>query len=204
MAVAANTTTFGSAAAIWPPAGNMNINTPDLITTDGANLYFDDFNAGALYRMDLAGNSINLLAPAGSDATTANAIAVDSQNVYWAKTTTIFKASINGGDGAPLVSTQSNVNWLATDGAFVYWTAADGTISRVSPNGSGQTVIARMQGSPQGIALDGQFAYWGGAGGVMKVPLAGGTAIPVAPVKMPGASPWTVRVPTGRTRLPER
>ncbi len=158
------------------------------------------------------------------DATYLNAIAVDSQYVYWVAGAVgndgaIMKAPIGGGGPAQTLFTGQYIpQALVTDGTNVYWSNlgtfdsqgisnGDGTIWQGSVNGGTPTLLASNQPTPYGIAIDATNVYWanvgklGGdnlpalnAGSIMKAPIGGGQVETIASSQ---AAPFAIVVQNG-------
>jgi hypothetical protein len=80
-----------------------------------------------------------------------------------------------------LASGQTSPYWLAVDAMSVYWATGDGLIMKVAIDGGALTTLASGQGQyGEGIAVDATSVYWTGAGELMKLPLGGGTPIPLS------------------------
>ena len=137
-----------------------------------------------------------------------NAIAVDSQNVYWVEGASgsdgaVMRAPIGGGSAVVLYSGQEVPQAITTDGTNVYWAdwgpfnamgdpAGAGSIWAGSIDGGTPKLLASNQGAPETIAVDLQNVYWanlgqlGGdlpspnGGSVMEVPIDGGTVVTIA------------------------
>jgi hypothetical protein len=144
-------------------------------------------------------------------------MATDANNVYWsqlgigANAGAIMKApkadcTTNCATVATVLANGLNTpNYLASDGNYVYFanggtiTHNTGSVMRVPVNGSPSQVQVLQNNlpSPYGLAIDGTYVYWSNSGyaaadgSVWKMPLAGGTPIPLM---QNVASPGTVRV----------
>jgi hypothetical protein len=138
-----------------------------------------------------------------------NAIAVDSQNVYWVQGAqgnngVIMKAPLGTTGGTPIYTMQNFPEGLVTDGTNIYWASwgtydgqgnsnNDGTIQMGSVNGGPAKTLADHLSAPACLALDANNVYWtnlgkmGGnnlpalnTGSVMQVALAGGNVTTLA------------------------
>jgi hypothetical protein len=138
-----------------------------------------------------------------------NAIAVDSQNVYWVQGAqgnngVIMKAALGTTGGTPIYTQQNFPEALATDGTNIYWASwgtydaqgnsnNDGTIQMGSVNGGTPTTLAKNLSAPACMVVDANNVYWtnlgkmGGnnlpalnTGAVMQVPIGGGQVVTLA------------------------
>jgi len=143
------------------------------------------------------------------DSAYLNAIAVDSQYVYWVAGAsgsdgTIMREPIGGGTATAIFTGQNLPEGVATDGTNVYWadwgtfdaqgrSNNDGTVWQGSINGGSAIQLASNQPGPATIAVDGQTVYWANlgqlgtdnfpalnSGSVMKVAVGGGTPTTIA------------------------
>jgi hypothetical protein len=130
-------------------------------------------------------------------------IAVDGSSVYWTDTRNndgpgahgaIMKCPITGCGAIPtvLASGQRNPHGITVDKSAVYWTNSvePGAVLKVPiSGGSGSpSIIASDQVVPTAIAVDRSNVYWTNGSGnafgknsVMRIALAGGTPVVVAP-----------------------
>lgn len=144
------------------------------------------------------------------DATYLNAVAVDSQYVYWVAGAVgndgaIMKAPKGGGSPAQSIFTGQYVpTAVVTDGTNVYWanlgtfdaqgiSNGDGSVWQGSVNGGTPVPLASNQPTPYGIAVESGYVYWanvgklgGGnlpalnAGSIQRVPIGGGAIDTIA------------------------
>jgi sugar lactone lactonase YvrE len=96
-------------------------------------------------------------------------LAIDSTFAYWADSEAgaINKVSLaltHVGTPTPVVSgaQAQNVQSLATDGTYLYWTnkIASGSVYRALPTGAALTTIASNQSQPDWIASNGTTVVW--------------------------------------------
>jgi len=152
-----------------------------------------------VYWVTLGGDVMRIDKSGGTPATIAsgqlgaNAIAVDSANVYW---TTIFgsgsimKVPLSGGTPTMVASGQNPYD-LAVDATTIYWSdfgtdpgLTDGKIMKASISGSAPVTLASQERGPLGIAVDATNVYWARndrSSSVMKVAILGGAATPITP-----------------------
>jgi hypothetical protein len=138
-----------------------------------------------------------------------NAIAVDSQNVYWVQGASgnngvIMKATLGSTGGTAIYTQQYFPEALVTDGTNIYWASwgtydaqgnsnNDGTIQKGSINGGTPVTLAKNLSAPACMAIDSNNVYWtnlgkmGGnnlpalnTGSVLQVPIAGGPVVTLA------------------------
>ncbi len=129
-------------------------------------------------------------------------VVTNGQKLVWLTTTlnwsgptlsyvqSLQSSDLDGGNPATLqASFDGGVVALAVDGAYVYWSQTDGTLSgeidRCLMDGGSPTVVASGLFQPSFLAVDAQNVYWidgsGGAGeSLMKAPLAGGSPATIA------------------------
>lgn len=153
--------------------------SPDGIAIEGTHVYWLD-DGGTLWRSNLDGTGpVSELVTSGTSCV-ANAIAVDSQHIYWscyvgtpspgspATPATIGRADLDGRNSDPSFITvgSGNIAGLAVDGGHIYWTdqvASDsrGTIGRA--NLGGTRLRPRLVTGihlPFGLAVNQQHIYW--------------------------------------------
>ncbi len=188
----------GSGIMSFAPVGNIGNSTAiitDLI--DPIVGIVADLPLGTLFYQTLCDSmfSVPLADPFGTDDYSANGgcqnlLAADAAQVYWANASPpgtagavgVFTSTVFDGPDVTL-SSASNVQGLAVQGTFLYYTdSAGGTVSRVPTNASAAASAIASASSPGGLVADATHVYWinGGGATIMRVPLAGGTATPVA------------------------
>jgi hypothetical protein len=160
------------------------------IATDATNVYWTTYDGGTAGLI-----RTSALGARGTGATliggqvSPDGLALDATSIYWTTHTatgTVMKMPKAGGTAVALADNQVNPHSVAVDGGFVYWTnqgsGNTGSIQRVSVDGGVVTTLADTLPSPVALAVDAGYVYWtdAGAGAVMRVPLAGGAAVPVA------------------------
>jgi hypothetical protein len=148
-------------------------------------------------------------------------LAVDSTFAYWADSDAgainkVSKSLTHEGTPSPVVtgSQAQNVQGIATDGTYIYWTVkvAAGSVYRALPTGTGVTLLASNQSQPDWIATNGTTVAWTNQKGnqVMAAPVSGnGTVVPTqlnaigengsipAGIAIDGASVYYVTKTTG-------
>ncbi len=128
---------------------------PHALATDGSNVYWTDYSAGTVMKVDVSGNGTPVTLATGQYY--ANAIAVAAGSVYW---TTYSYGTADGGTSNPIPGT--------------------GSVMKVAAAGGAQPVtLASGQDEPTSIAVFGTNVYWNGyssdiRGSVSTVALAGG------------------------------
>lgn len=150
----------------------------DDIAIDGTYVYWGASTytgqTGGIFKAPKIGGAITQLSsetPASSPAR----IALDTNNVYWLNTTSIWATSKYGGPLKQYVSGLSGLLKLTVDASDIYFVSSNaGTVSRIPVAGGGITTVAAGQ-TPYAVALDATTVYWANeAGTIMKRPKAGG------------------------------
>jgi len=162
----------------------------DHMAVDAANVYFATIGAVMACPKSGCGSDAAVIAAGRKNVT---ALAADGANVYWADAGTgeVLACPASGCTGAPavLASNQGWVVGIAADGANVYW-ASSQAIMKCAATGCGQRPT-QLATTPQalvntGLTVDAVNVYWtssdgaGVNGAVMKVPIGGGPATPLA------------------------
>jgi len=183
----------------YAPVGNIGNSTA--IITDLADPIVGivaDLPIGTLFYQSLCDSMFSVLLadpfsmtdPYGANGGCQNLLAADAAQVYWANASPagtadpigVFTSTVFDGPDITL-SNASNVQGLAVQGSFLYYTdSAGGTVSRVPTDASAAASAIASASSPGGLVADATNVYWINAAGttIMRVPLAGGTATPVA------------------------
>jgi hypothetical protein len=128
-------------------------------------------------------------------------IAIDATSVYATipSEQKVLKISKSGGTPTVLASNEPGAALIAVDADNVYWTTysssvcpdqgpciPDGAIKKAPKTGGAPKTIASQLENPGGLAVDGTNVYWTSPGSnyfqgaVYKVPLDGGTPVPLA------------------------
>jgi hypothetical protein len=130
----------------------------------------------------------------GTFALPVTAITMDEGNVYWAgrlpgqvNTGAIVMAPV-GGASKPLASGLASPAGITVDATNVYWTDQatgqnDGAVMQLAFGSHTPLAIASAQTNPGGIAVDAHDVYWLSEAGVFKVPIGGGTIVPLSSAK---------------------
>lgn len=161
-----------------------------LTTTE---LFFTSSTEGTVSKIPIAGGSAVVLASAQAWPW---GVAVDSSNVYWLNRGlgnddgTVMKLARAGGTPATTLATgEASPSAIAIDATNVYWTneLLGGAIAQVPIGGGqrGELVAGAALTVPQELTVNGAYAYWISqgqdyAGSIMRVPVAGGTAVTLA------------------------
>jgi hypothetical protein len=148
---------------------------------DSLNVYWTDDGAGTVMQKPLAGgNAITL----SSGQPLVFAIAVDAQNVYWIDYGggKLMKAPIGGGTAPVPIGSVPNsgvfsFHGLAVNSGAAYLTAGF-TLSKISTAQASTTTLSSTVGGTD-LATDGTSLYWVNAATVMKMPVNGGTPVPI-------------------------
>ncbi len=136
---------------------------PDEVAVDSMNVYWTDFNAGAVRSVPKGGGSVNTLAT-GSNSPAG--IATDGVNVYWSEFSwpgVVRKVPITGGTPTILGHNVNN-RGIAIDGSNVYWGeyifADQGKIDKAPLAGGPTTTLAFGLNNVWDVATDGSSVFW--------------------------------------------
>jgi hypothetical protein len=154
------------------PMALASVECPGAIAIDSTSLYWADYCAGLISKIELSGGTPVTLA-SGQYGQIAG-IAVDSTSVYWANasTGTVMKVGVSGGPASQLASGYVPMS-IAVDSTSVFW--ADDRAGILKVTLSGGTPVALTSKSAFGIAVDSTRVYLATGKAVMKVALSGGT-----------------------------
>lgn len=145
----------GSSAPIWVTSVHTD---PTHLVLDDASAYFEA--AGLILRVEKKQDGAELQLA----TSTAEALAVDEESVYWA---TIHPSSVrsvpkSGGEPAVLRANLDHPRDVALDATHVYFTsAALGRVGRVRKDGSKPEWLAIDQEVPYDLALSDDRVFWG-------------------------------------------
>jgi hypothetical protein len=147
-----------------------------------------------------------------------SAIALDTTRVYWTNETvmgTVMSVPLDGGTPVTLASAQPLPSSIAVGATGVYWfnqgSGQAGTIMTVPIDGGSPIQLASTYFPSSAIAIDATYIYyWDYLSGtstttLMKLPLSGGTASPLAsapgngPIVVNGTSVYWTFEPAGGT-----
>lgn len=182
--VISKTKADGSTGWTLTPAIQVFDSGPSALGFEGAYGFVGNGNFGKIQRFKT--NPINPadFAPTtlvdGTSLPPGHRLAVDSQSVYWAGSSTVMSAPILGGAPQVLATGQAPTA-VASDSDFVYFTD-NADVRRVPLTGGSSVAIASGNGSAFGLVLAGTTLYWTAAtsGEVFKVPSSGGVPTLVA------------------------
>ncbi len=109
-------------------------------------------------------------------------LTVDATYVYWTAGDSVLKVPIAGGPVTTLASGQMYPNAIAVDSTHVYWLAS-GNLYSAPLDGGAPTLLAATAfgaGIAPSMVVDSEAVYCTSGTGdtLLKVPLAGGTAVP--------------------------
>ena len=191
-----NTSASGGAIMKVP----LNGGTPTVIvpavsgafgmSVDSASVYFTSGSASAgtisIVKAPLSGGAASTLATGQS----AQSLAVDAANVYWANAMNgaIMKVPLGGGAPVTLASTQGAAEAISIDGTNAYVTvagapnASNGQVVQVPLAGGTLVTLTDVEDNPEGITVDAWNVSWTdiNAGTVKQEPIGGGVIKTVA------------------------
>ena len=139
--------------------------------------------------MQIGGGATELLA---ADQSFPYEIAVDATNAYWVAynfggTNSIGTVPIAGGPATMIPSSERLFGVIASNGANRFWTArgtAGGVDILTMPiGGASATLLLHLYDSPNNstaIAVDASYLYFARDDGVGRIPVAGGSPIPLS------------------------
>jgi DNA-binding beta-propeller fold protein YncE len=179
--------------------GDQNLFDPHGIFVDQLNMYWVDYNGGAVEGFPLLGGPIVVYTPSTPDGgTPAHPIDItaDGLNVYWVNFDggSVMSEPIVGGT-TPLIiaSGEDHPQAIAVDATNVYWVDKGTTLTgtgavKQAPKGAPATpatliTLAQNEDQPSDIAVDGTSVYWtdrANPGAVKKTPIGGGPIVILA------------------------
>ena len=172
---------------------------PWAIAVDSKNVYWTSLGSCASDGGVPTGNIASAPITGGPPVTlvtaqgSPSAIAVDTQSIYWVNKSdcsgngSVMKAGLDGSGLTTLAGNQNQAQYIALDGANVYWTTADGVLSIPIggvADGGAPTTLASMQGASAGVAVEGKTVLWAQSGSrydVNSVPVGGGSTRKLTP-----------------------
>jgi hypothetical protein len=153
------------------------------LVTDGVKVYFTRGQFGAVLSVPVGGGSPT---PIWSGNKFPYTIAMDGLNVYWGvfnNNLGIYKVPFaTGSPVTEFVSGYNNTQGVAADGTSIYFTTylTSGGVYKTDPNGTSVVPLTTGLPRPFGIAVDSNYAYVTTLTAVVRVPLSGGAAVPLA------------------------
>ncbi len=159
-----------------------DLNRPVGIAVDRGLLFFSEF--GSLSRMPTYddGSVQSFVLDDGPSKVIAarqpgaRAVATDDDNVYWATSSAVMKASKSGGAPTTLGATSLSTE-LVVDEGFVYWHSLEGALTKVATSGGDPVVLRRLKRSPAGSpTVRNGRVYAGTDTEVLSIPMDGGPA----------------------------
>ncbi|HZS38371.1 MAG TPA: hypothetical protein VFF06_16155 [Polyangia bacterium] len=151
-------------------------------------------NDGGVYRMPvMGGDVVELVPPSDGRETCADAIALSSDSIYFARTATIWRVPRTGGAAAQIVGTDTPRECntaIVVDSGFLYWVSAKAIFSQPLDGGAVATLADVTKQYRPEIRMANGRVYWGvdsltpfgtsddlaGNLGVWSVPVSGGPA----------------------------
>jgi hypothetical protein len=158
---------------------------PSYVMVDSQAVYWDDYSAGLIRKVNLDGTGLTTLAGPAQGVETPLNMAMNPTNVYWPSrfARTIQTVAKNGTGADTLVTGASDPYAVAVDSSFVYWSNyADSTIAKAPLGGGAAIAVATSFSTPTAgglaIAVDRANVYWtiqgppfGPGGQVMFTPI---------------------------------
>jgi virginiamycin B lyase len=95
-------------------------------------------------------------------------------SIYWASGNNIGRANLDGtGVKHDFITGINNLNGIAVDGTYIYWSSGSGGIGRANLDGTGvnETFITGV--STEALAVDGTYIYWAWEGDIGRANLDG-------------------------------
>ena len=182
--------TSPSINSVPPSGGKVSTLVPtgaSWLAIDATTLYWGGLNVA---KAGLDGSGVVTLA---SIPDSINGIAVSANDVYWGDA---FQGRVGrvpkaGGATSYVAPNEQQPDAFAVDATNVYWTNYLGGQVRMMPLAGGNVVtLATGQDYAMGIAVDATSVYWVSNKNVMKVPIAGGAPVVLAPTI--GSGPLTI------------
>ncbi len=168
------------AVSVEPAAGAVDGDTGGCPSSSGSEASSEP-EGGAACDAPCGGTCVGgrCLVMLASGKSNANAMAIDSENLYWTEypASNVKKVTLDGGSVTTLASGQLGVLAIAVDSTSLYWTEESdtgfpnytqtGTVTKAALDGAMPTTLASGQSNPNSVAVDSTSIYWTNGGTVM-------------------------------------
>lgn len=156
---------------------------------NASDLYFVDRQGGDLSRVPRGGGTATVLA---TGQYYAGPMLLDANALYWLDEGNVSapggvnKMPLSGGQYTALVTSEPNPISIGQDSTNVYWSDYSPHFVKKVPKAGGQAVVLAMEDNADRAAnliTDDKNLYWTslvGGGTVFKLPLVGGSTVPIA------------------------
>jgi hypothetical protein len=155
---------------------------------------------------------LKTLVPATNNPNGTQHLAIDSANVYWTGSASVYQVPIGGGAVTTLVNHFRGPNVVASDGSRVYFTDAQfGDLESVPVGGGTQVSFPGSVGAFY-VAADANNVYWSTQVYIIQAPVGGGAATTLVDVTpgtcsdfaIDGSNVYAVVTPVCTTCAPGR
>ena len=153
------------------------------------NLYYLDRESGELSRIPRGGGAPTVIA---TGQYYGGALALDSDTLFWldegnvSATGGVIKMALSGGPYTEFVTGEPNPMVIALDATNVYWSDYRPHFVKKVPKQGGDVVVLQSDDNADAannLVTDDKNLYWTslvGGGTIFRLPLAGGTLVPIA------------------------
>lgn len=172
-------------AAVRVTSVQYGVAGTDGLVVDATSVYLTVENGGTdpgVLKAPLAGGAATYLV---KDIDQPEMLRIDSKNVYWPSPNTVSGVPLAGGAPIPLAQeTLTTPNRIAIDATYIYWSESPefggDSVKRTALTGGGEIQTLAMNLSPvEDLEIDDSNVYVLSNADLMKIPLAGGEAVPV-------------------------